>query len=136
MSVEHRHKAGCQFFQFAVSRWCISHARELIEADPDAARLVEDIEIEPFRQFLPLDKPRPGFIKLIEVRVDAAYAATTDLARPIMLAPIISDSGERFGGVVIDGWHRVYRALTDGVVELPGYVLTEATSRAVLMHWR
>lgn len=131
----HRHRAGCQTFQFAAVRWCVSHAEELITADPDAARLVDEVEIEPFGQFLPLQPAPPGRIKLIEVSVSPEHAARTDLGKPIMLAPIVSRSGERLGGIAIDGWHRIYHALSQGVTELPGYVLTESASRTAQLDW-
>jgi hypothetical protein len=136
MRVHHEHRTGCQVFQFAAYRWCIDHTEELIKADPDAARLVDDIPVEPFRQFLSLQPPKPGHLKLIEVDVDPKHAATTDLSQPIMIAPIITHSGERAGGVAIDGWHRIYRALSEGVRELPGYILTEETSIAAQYPWR
>lgn len=135
MTATHRHRYGCQIFQFAAFRWCITHAEELIAADPSAAML-RDVPVEPFRQFLPLEEPPPGHLRLVEVTIDPAYAAGTDLATPIMIAPIIH-MDERLGSVIIDGWHRTYRALTDGVEELPSLILTEATSLAAMMPlWR
>lgn len=135
MRPKHQHRNGCQVFQFAIYRWCINHAEELIDADPDAARLVDDVPVEQFRQFLSLESPTPGYMKLIEVHVRPEYAATTDLSKPIMLAPI-TQSGEQLGGIAIDGWHRIYRALTEDVTELPAYILTEATSTAAQIPWR
>ncbi|GAB3467194.1 hypothetical protein [Actinophytocola sediminis] len=131
----HEHCAGCQVFQFAIFRWCINHVEELIEADPDAARLVDDVPVKPFGQFLSLEAPAPGYTKLIEVLVSPEYAATTDLSKPIMIAPIILGD-ENIGGMAIDGWHRIYRALNEGVTELPAYILTEATSVATQFPWR
>lgn len=136
MTPTHRHRDGCQVFQFAVYRWCVTHAQELIEADPDAARLVEDIEIAPFRQFLSVEQAAPGYMKLIEVHVNPAYAATVDLSKPIMLAPIVTHAGEQIGGIAIDGWHRLYRAFIEDLTELPAYILTEATSIAAQYPWR
>jgi hypothetical protein len=136
MSPKHEHRTGCQVFQFAIYRWCINHAEELIDADPDAARLVDGVPVAQFRQFLSLESPSAGYMKLIEVIVNPDHAATTDLSKPIMLAPIITHSGEEIGGIAVDGWHRIYRALTEGVTELPAYILTEATSVAAQHPWR
>ncbi|HEX5119840.1 MAG TPA: hypothetical protein VFW65_32035 [Pseudonocardiaceae bacterium] len=131
----HVHREGCHVFRFVTFRWCVDQARELIESDPDAARR-EPVEIEPLREFTSLGAPRPGHLKLIEVKVDAAHAATVDLTEPIVFAPIVSpETGERMGGFLIDGWHRVYRALSEGVPELPAYFLTDEASLAVLVPW-
>lgn len=136
MIPNHQHRSGCEVYQFAIYRWCITHTLELIEADPDAARLIEDVPVEPFRQFLPLESAPPGYMKLIEVLVNPDHAATTDLSKPIMVAPIVTHSGEDLGGIAIDGWHRIYRALNEGIIELPGYILTAETSVTAQFPWR
>jgi hypothetical protein len=136
VSQRHLHVAGCEIFQFANYRWCIDHASELIKADPDAARLVDDIPIAPLRRFLPLESTPPGHIKVAEVAVKPDYAATVDLSKPIMFAPVVTRSGENLGGIAIDGWHRIYRAASEGIRELPGYVLSEPTSMAAQFPWR
>jgi len=131
MTSAHRHTDTCQTFRFITTTWCISHALELIGADPTAARLVPDLDITTLRQFLPLHPAQPGHVKLIEVRVDPQYAATVDLTRPIIIAPIVHRSGEHFGLIAIDGWHRIYRALTEGTTRLPGHLLSDSTASAV-----
>lgn len=58
--------------------------------------------------------------------IDLDYARTTDLARPLLLIP--------FGEseiLLIDGWHRLARAVLEGVEELPMYLLTEEEAKAI-----
>ncbi|MGI5238738.1 hypothetical protein [Dactylosporangium sp. CA-139066] len=55
------------------------------------------------------------------IGVNQARAAAADLSRPLLIAPI---SGT--GPFVIDGWHRITRALADHITHLPARVLTEA----------
>jgi hypothetical protein len=131
----HRHTDTCQTFRFIAHAWCVSHVLERVAADPYAARLVPDLDVTSLRQFLPLQPARPGHVKLIEVRVDTGYAATVDLTQPIIVSPILHRSGEHFGFIAVDGWHRIYRALTEGATRLPGYVLSDATANAVRLPW-
>jgi hypothetical protein len=65
-----------------------------------------------------------GFAALI--RVNDAYLDQVDLTRPILIAPI-----PEAGNLVIDGWHRVHRALRDGLTHLPARLLTEADEQHI-----
>jgi hypothetical protein len=136
MNNQHIHRKGCQTFRFVHFQWCITYALELIAAHPAAARLVPELDISGLGQFLPLQPAEPGFVKLVVVTVDTGYAATVDLTRPILVTPIIGSSGEDMGRVAIDGWHRIYRALSEGTTHLPGYLLSPATAHAVQIPWR
>jgi hypothetical protein len=60
------------------------------------------------------------------IRVNAAYLDQVDLSRPILIAPV-----PEVGSLVIDGWHRVHRALRDGLTHLPARVLTEADEQHI-----
>lgn len=133
----HRHRGGCQVFHFAAFRWCVTQAQELIDAD--AARtdlrrppgfLVPEADITGCDQFLPLAPDPPGMLRLIRVDVDTEYAMTTDLTKPLIVAPL-RYKGEDLGSIVIDGWHRIYRARREGRTALPVYRLTEDTAEAV-----
>lgn len=59
--------------------------------------------------------------------LDEAYAMTCPLARPLLFVP--------FKGVsqLIDGWHRLFKAVVLGVLELPAYLLTEQEAEAALI---
>lgn len=67
------------------------------------------------------------FIHSQYTNLDEAYALTTDLSRPILLIPI----GDKV--CLADGWHRLYRAATEGIDILPAYFLTEEEAGTVLI---
>lgn len=123
---------GCQVFHFAAWRWCINRALELLDVHESVATFHDHVLITGLDQFLSL-KPAPeGRLKLIEVKVDVEYAMTkTNLSKPIIFAPLSSPSGEDFGWMVIDGWHRIYRALSEGWETLPAYLLNPAAEEAI-----
>jgi hypothetical protein len=126
---------GCQVFQFMTRAWCITKALELIEADPIAAELVEAMDITTLDSYLELTPATPGMVRLITMEVDKEYALTrTNLEKPILVVRLTSDDGEDYGSLVIDGWHRVYRARVEGRGELPAYVLS-AEAEAALRVW-
>lgn len=68
-----------------------------------------------------------GFIARRWIEVDVSYAGKVDLSRPLITAQM-----GPYGLMLIDGWHRVYRAQQDGVRYLPAYVLTEGETAALL----
>jgi hypothetical protein len=55
------------------------------------------------------------------IRVDSAHARTADLTRPLLAVPI----PEVKTPLVVDGWHRIHRAISEGLTELPVIVLDE-----------
>ena len=59
--------------------------------------------------------------------IDPAYALTTDLSQPLLFAPI----GDKVR--LIDGSHRVMKALFHRIDELPAYFLTPEESEASLI---
>jgi hypothetical protein len=63
------------------------------------------------------------------IRIDPGHAASADLSRPILIVPLpcAPEPGNR---LVIDGWHRIHRALTEGLEELPAILLDGADERA------
>lgn len=122
----------CQIFQFMTKAWCITKALELIEADPTVAELVEAMDITSLDSYLELTPPTQGMVRLVVMEVDKEYALTrTNLEKPILVVRLMSNDGEDYGGLVIDGWHRVYRARVEGRGELPAYVLGAETEEAV-----
>ncbi|MFC5188115.1 hypothetical protein [Actinomadura harenae] len=60
------------------------------------------------------------------IAIDPAHAATADLTRPLLAVRLPHATTP----LVIDGWHRIHRALTTGVHELPAVVLGRADERA------
>ncbi|SDC25328.1 hypothetical protein [Actinokineospora iranica] len=108
---------GCHVFTFGTDRWCVTLAQELIAADPTAAEPHPHVGIGDLGVFL-------GGL----VRIDPDHAMTRDLSLPLLIAPLPIGQGSVH--VLIDGWHRVYRALSEGLTDLPAYVLTAATEQA------
>jgi hypothetical protein len=76
-------------------------------------------------------RPLTGVIGLI--RVDPAHAATVDLTRPLLVVPLphAPAPGNR---LVIDGWHRIHRALSERLHRLPAVLLDEGDERACRLH--
>lgn len=60
--------------------------------------------------------------------VDADYAMTTDLSKPILFAPYCG-----IQHTCIDGWHRVYKAVMTGVEVLTCRILTQEESERCLI---
>ena len=65
-----------------------------------------------------------GFASLIHV--DPAHVYEVDLAVPILIAPV-----PELGNLVIDGWHRIHRALRDAITVLPARMLSEADEKQI-----
>lgn len=120
---------GCQVFHFGHLRWCVTLADELIAADPDQATFVPEGGIDRLGTFLP-GGTTPGTVPLFQVHVDTVYAMTTDLSRPLTVVRLPARDGEDMGAMVIDGWHRIYRALAEGRTTLPVRLLSPEVERA------
>jgi hypothetical protein len=54
------------------------------------------------------------------------YAMTTDPDEPVILATMAGPPGEPGGPLLIDGCHRLYKAVVTGRAEIPAFVLTAA----------
>jgi hypothetical protein len=84
--------------------------------------------------YLELTPPTAGMVRLFVVEVDREYAMTrTNLDQPILVVRLLANDGEDLGGMVIDGWHRMYRARVEGRTTLPAYVLSVEAEKAVRM---
>jgi hypothetical protein len=57
--------------------------------------------------------------------IDAEHATEADLTRPLLFIPFFGET------LLIDGWHRLYRAACLGVEELPMYLLTQEEADAI-----
>lgn len=60
------------------------------------------------------------------IQIDPDHAATVDLSRPLLTVPIPNTDTP----LVIDGWHRIHRALITGIHELPVIRLDAGDERA------
>ncbi|MFC4328273.1 hypothetical protein ACFPC0_10595 [Streptomyces andamanensis] len=95
--------ADVDTFRFGVYAWNVTLAAQLAQG-------------EPVRHIDPADC-RAG---LAMVYVDEEHARTVDLSEPVLLAAV----PELNSIFPIDGWHRVWRALDEGVRRLPCRLLT------------
>jgi hypothetical protein len=121
-----------QWFIFGPWLYDIDHAARLLA---DAPRPARPLPVTAWASALGLDRepgtdphtialfgPGPGF--------DPTYALGTDLSRPVILATL-TPAGQRPAPLLIDGMHRLYKAHTLGVAELPSWVLTAAETMAI-----
>jgi hypothetical protein len=100
-------------FTFLSYTWDVTAAAREAASEP-----VRTFEVRSALQLLPF------------IRVDEAHAATVDLAEPVLLA-YVKEVGS---ALVIDGWHRVWRAWDQGVRELPCRLLTEEQEARVRLY--
>ncbi|GAA2406180.1 hypothetical protein GCM10010191_12700 [Actinomadura vinacea] len=71
------------------------------------------------------DITRLGWARPV-INVDPVHAATVDLSRPLLAVPVPNAAVP----LVIDGYHRIHRAITERVTELPVILLDAADERA------
>lgn len=91
-------------------------------------RLVELVPREP-KLFYPNDHG----IDLAHLRqrypdINESHAAKADLSRPILFAPFHDGTS-----VLLDGWHRLWRAVSESVESLPCYELTPQEANVCLI---
>lgn len=87
-------------------------------------------------QHLLTAKPRPvvslsvaAAMKLIGmIRINEGHAIGRDLREPLIVVPFLGS------WMVIDGWHRLWRADREGTSHLPAYPLSVAEERKVRLH--
>ncbi len=68
------------------------------------------------------------------VKVDHDYAMTTDLTIPVIAVVIQLD--EMRDMFIIDGWHRIHKAVQLGIENIPCYVLSEEQTKTVTLSWK
>lgn len=121
-----------QSFYWGIWRFDVDEAMAAIAAVP---RKPEQVPVQPWARAYGLERIlHPSDDKSIPLigpdpkRFDAAYAMTTDLTKPVIIAVVMVE--DQPTALLIDGTNRLYHALADGVEKLPGYVLTvEETAR-------
>lgn len=69
----------------------------------------------------PLDyhQVTPEKVRGFYPELNGAYALSTDLTRPLLFIPFFGQC------LMIDGWHRLYKAAVLGLKDLPMYELTQ-----------
>lgn len=122
-----------QWFHFGPWVFDVDAALDLIAA---ASRDTRPLDVDTWAQaygLTYLDDPDSHTIGLIGPTrdgFDRAYAMTTDLTNPVLLAQVAIE-GHPPAPLLIDGTHRLYRAWRDGVARLPAHVLTAAEIRQI-----
>ncbi|MEU4574625.1 hypothetical protein [Nonomuraea sp. NPDC023979] len=92
-----------EFFQMLAWRWDVTAAKEFARGRETEGRI----------------NPREWAGMLHLVAIDTEHAARVDMSEPLIVITV-PDSGM----LIIDGWHRLYKALDTGVPELAAVILT------------
>ncbi|MFI6816120.1 hypothetical protein ACIBG7_27200 [Nonomuraea sp. NPDC050328] len=98
-----------EFFQMLAWRWNVTAAKKFARGREAEGRIT----------------PREWSGMLHLVAIDTEHAAKVDMSEPLI---VITVPGS--GMLIIDGWHRLYKALDTGVPELAAVVLTTEEERA------
>jgi hypothetical protein len=92
-----------EFFQMLAWRWNVSAAKKFARGR-EAGCWID---------------PREWSGMLHLVAIDAEHAANVDMSEPLIMITVPGS-----GMLIIDGWHRLYKALDTGVPELSAVILT------------
>jgi hypothetical protein len=93
----------------------------------DVTRGNEIARNHPLQTFRPAQfDMTPEWINQNYKELDWEYAKTTDLSNPLLVIPF---SDEEI--LLIDGWHRLARAVMEGVEELPMVLLTQEEADSI-----
>jgi hypothetical protein len=121
-----------EYFNFLAFQWDISKAKRLVSnRKPDTHIRVEDVYgtfLSPYDAEPEVDADGNKSYSLSLIRIDTEHALAMDVSR--LAEPLIGvalPTGEDGGrdNILIDGWHRVYRAFHEGVETLPIYILND-----------
>jgi hypothetical protein len=122
-----------QYFVFAAWAFDIDAAQARLQSRP---REQIQAEITGWARAFGLHEQPEGRFPLISgPDLDREYAMTTDLDQPLIFATLQA-AGQAPEQLLIDGWHRVYRAHAEQRTHLPAYVLDIEESLAIRCHVR
>lgn len=111
---EHNHER--ESFRFLNRAWDITAARNLIKNGTGQQRTIRVAD----------------WARLLElIAVDPARAEAVDLDQPVIIVPMPDTGGPMVGPMVIDGWHRIYRAHRDGRERLNAVMLPADTEPSI-----
>ncbi|MCZ7423778.1 hypothetical protein O7605_31790 [Verrucosispora sp. WMMA2121] len=111
----------------------IDAARALIAATPRDTQPLDVATWATAYGLTRLDDPHQRVASLIgptSTALDRAYAMTTDLKTPVIVAQL-DISGHPPAPLLIDGTHRLYRAWREHLPRLPAHLLTAEETRQV-----
>ncbi len=128
MSISPQHQ-GIERFCFLLAEWSVTRAKEIVEGRAPHARLNA---IRAANQWLDEDGPirwsepdeqgwrtQLSYDGAIGIDRDHALSDAIDITIPIIMIRLAG------GVMVIDGWHRIFRARHEGVEYLAAHILTE-----------
>ncbi|MFD6335331.1 hypothetical protein ACFWGI_37920 [Streptomyces niveus] len=122
---------------FLYGKWLfnIDHAQALLKVHP---RVAKPTPVADWAAHYHMDRLAPGYAGAAWCPVfgpdlsafNADHALRTDLNNPVIIATMEFDGG-RPAILLIDGVHRMYRAMTEGRATLPAYTLTTAETTRI-----
>jgi len=115
MSHQYFHYLGWHFDIDHANRLIASAPRETVDIDPAQAAAAGGID--------PAAAKNEGGVTGGLVAIDQAYAMSVDLSKPLIVATI-HGAADHHAYLLIDGWHRLYKAAATHVPVLSAYVLT------------
>lgn len=101
-------------FSLYGNAWDVREAKRIIYKNP---RSIESFPVKSVKYYVEM-----GLIAIGKYK-------NADLGIPLIL--ISTKGDDKSGQFPIDGWHRIKRALEEGIEELPCYILTEEESKKI-----
>lgn len=122
-----------QTFQYGIWTFDVTAAEQLVTATGQLPIVLLDVPMWAYA--CGLDRDDPSAVPLLGPgdNFDRAYAMTTDLSRPLLLATVPTGDGAS-GHLLIDGCHRLFHAWSTGRVTLTAYELGRAETDSILLH--
>lgn len=126
-----------QMFKYGGWVFDIDRAMRLLEENP---RAVEQTSVADWSAAYHLSRLRPGYegpswcpiFGPDQSHFSVEHAMRTDLDQPVIIATLEFDSSP--ARLLVDGVHRMYRAMTEGRQTLPAHVLTVAETATIRAH--
>lgn len=129
--IRHTHDNNCDMFFYVARRWCLTHVKELLAADPSLATPFL-AEIQGLDEILGITPPQPGHIRLLQVQIDKDKAMEADASElPLAVQFIAEPSGLDCGPVIIDGWPLLYKLRRQGFDQADMLMLAAEVEEAV-----
>lgn len=110
------HKHEC--FRFLAAEWDIAKAWESIPDDKEAQEFPLEQVDQWYQSYLLEKEPEPQpdgsmrvYWSLIHIDKEKAMSDVVNLSIPVLAAQVLDpDTQEHLGFMIIDGWHRIYKA--------------------------
>jgi len=112
-----------EMFTFLTRNFDIDLAKRIIKTNP---RNITNVGLSGLKSWVPRSKTSVGLIKIDWDRIDAEEG-NYDLSFPVIIASIEG------GHFPIDGWHRIAKAIEQGVESLPSVMLTPEETEQILL---